>query len=102
MSFGSKLYCVRHFGQKPFVRPGWPSWPRPTGEPHTEQKRLSSATAGESISAWRGSTAGIDGTGVRPAPSREVEAPRSADASGGCRSRHAPSRTGRSRGGCSR
>src|SRR5215213_858674 len=71
-SFGSKSNGVRHLGQNPFDRPGEPSRERPTGAPHTEQKRLSSATVGGSISACRGSVIGTEGTCVRPAPSREV------------------------------
>src|SRR6185295_5570516 len=71
-SFGSKSNGVRHFGQNPFDRPGTPSRDRPTGAPQTEQKRLSSATVGGSIKAWRGSVTGTDGTWVRPAPRRDV------------------------------
>ena len=43
---GANEYGVRHFGQKPSVRPGLPSRARPTGAPHDEQKRFSSGTAG--------------------------------------------------------
>ena len=43
-SFGVNENGVRHFGQKPSVRPGRPSRERPTGAPQMEQKRLSSAT----------------------------------------------------------
>ncbi len=74
-SFGSKSNGVRHLGQKPLVRPGDPSRERPTGAWQTEQKRLSSATTGGSISAWRGSTSGIGGTSVSPAPRREILLP---------------------------
>src|SRR4029079_11102285 len=74
-SFGSKSNGVRHFGQKPFDRPGAPSRERPTCAPQTEQNRLSSGTVGGSNNAWRGSVTGTDGTWVRPAPSRDVCVP---------------------------
>ena len=65
---------MRHFGQKPSVRPGPPCRERPTGAPQAGQNRRSSGTSGLTISARSGSITGIDGTLVSPAPSR---APRS-------------------------
>ncbi len=65
---------LRQVGQKPSVRPGWPSRERPTGEPHDGQVRRSSGTIGFSSTAFAASTAGTGGMDVRPAPSR---APRS-------------------------
>ena len=41
---------------------------RPTGEPHDEQKRLSSGTDGLASTAVRGSATGAAGTFVMPAP----------------------------------
>jgi hypothetical protein len=43
---GVKENALPHFGQKPSVRPGWPSRDRPTGEPQFGQFRFSSATRG--------------------------------------------------------
>src|SRR5689334_9944381 len=67
-SFGVNEYGARHFGQKPSVRPGFPSRDRPTGEPHDEQKRFSSGTDGFASTAERGSATGAAGTFVMPAP----------------------------------
>ena len=65
---------MRQFGQKPSVRPGWPSRDRPTGDPHDGQFRRSSGTIGSFRTPPAASTAGTGGIEVRPAPSR---APRS-------------------------
>ena len=59
-----------HWGQKPSVRPGWPSMLRPIGLPHLEQVRLSSGTCGSGLIALLASTGGAGGTTVRPAPRR--------------------------------
>ena len=59
-----------HVGQKPSVRPGRPSLLRPTGPPHLEQVRLSSATSGFFMTTLAASTSGTGGIVVRPAPSR--------------------------------
>src|SRR6478672_6881079 len=67
-SLGVNEYGARHFGQKPSVRPGFPSRDRPTGEPHDEQNRFSSGTDGFSSTAERGSATGAAGTLVIPAP----------------------------------
>jgi hypothetical protein len=67
---------VRHFGQKPCVRPGLPSRLRPTGDPHEGQKRFDSGTSATVITAERGSATGVDGTDVMPAPSRPALARR--------------------------
>jgi hypothetical protein len=69
---GSKENAWRHFGQKPVVRPGCPSLPRPTGFPQLEQNRFSSGTTGSFMIALLASMAGNDGMVVRPAPSRAV------------------------------
>ena len=61
---------LRHFGQKPSVRPGWPSRERPTGDSQTGQLRRSSGTIGSFMIALEASTAGTGGIEVRPAPSR--------------------------------
>ena len=61
---------MRHFGQKPSVRPGWPSRLRPTAAPQLAQNRLSSATSGSAMMTERGSGTGADGTEVMPAPRR--------------------------------
>ena len=61
---------LRHFGQKPSVRPGWPSRERPTGDSQTGQLRRSSGTIGFFMIALEASTAGTGGIEVRPAPSR--------------------------------
>ena len=73
-SLGVKENGLRQVGQKPSVRPGWPSRERPTGDPHDGQVRRSSGTIGSLRTAPAASTAGTGGTVVRPAPSR---APRS-------------------------
>src|SRR5689334_14173473 len=65
---------VRHWAQKPSVRPGLPSRDLPTGAPHFGQNRRSSGTIGFTRMAWLGSSAGTEGIVVSPAPSR---APRS-------------------------
>src|SRR5688572_17238235 len=70
LSFGVNENLVRHFGQNPSARPGWPSRLRPTGAPQAGQKRFSSATSATAITASRGSPTGDDGTVVTPAPSR--------------------------------
>src|SRR4051794_41559313 len=51
------------------MRPGWPSRPRPTGLPHSQNRRFS-GTTGLSMTAERGSTGGAGGTVVMPAPRR--------------------------------
>ena len=61
---------MRHFGQNPSVRPGCPLRDRPTGLPQLGQLRRSSGTIGLARIALLASIAGIDGTWVRPAPSR--------------------------------
>ena len=65
---------MRQVGQKPSVRPGWPSRERPTADPHDGQVRRSSGTIGSSSTAPAASIAGTGGMEVRPAPRR---APRS-------------------------
>ena len=72
MSLGSNENACRHLAQKPVVRPGWPSLPRPTGLPQFEQNRLSSGTTGSFMIALLASMAGAGGIVVRPAPSRAV------------------------------
>ena len=97
-SFGAKEYGVRHFGQNPSVRPGLPSRDRPTGAPHVEQKRLSSATDGSASTTERGSATGAAGTFVMPAPRcwdpvrRGHQPARRAAQTGGERNRSACSR----------
>ena len=63
---------MRHLGQKPSVRPGWPSRDRPTGLPQFGQKRLSSGTCGLTMIACAASIAGLGGTvveaGAEPSP----------------------------------
>jgi hypothetical protein len=61
---------LRHFGQKPSVRPGRPSRARPTGAPQEGQDRLFSGTSGFRMITFDASTVGAGGTRVRPAPSR--------------------------------
>ena len=67
-SFGANEYGVRHFGQKPSVRPAAPSRARPTGAAHAEQNRFSSGTEGSVSTIDRGSAIGVAGTLVIPAP----------------------------------
>src|SRR6478672_1146325 len=69
-SFGVKEKAWPHAGQKPSARPGRPSLLRPTGLPHLAQLRLSSGTSGFFRTTLDGSTRGIGGMVVRPAPSR--------------------------------
>ena len=73
MSLGSNENACRHLAQKPVVRPGWPSLPRPTGLPQFEQNRLSSGTDRvlHASPCWRRSREPA-GSVVRPAPSRAV------------------------------
>ena len=73
-SLGVKEKGLRQAGQKPSVRPGWPSRERPTGDPHDGQVRRSSGTIGSLRTAPAASIAGTGGIVVRPAPRR---APRS-------------------------
>src|SRR6478609_11162362 len=73
-SLGVNEKGQRQVGQKPSVRPGWPSRERPTGDPQDGQVRRSSGTIGFSSTALAASTAGTGGMEVRPAPRR---APRS-------------------------
>ena len=70
VSLGVNENGLRHCGQNPSVRPGWPCRERPTAAPHEGQTRLSSGTCGSTISAVAASTAGCGGTVVRPAPRR--------------------------------
>ena len=69
-SLGVKENGLRQSGQKPSVRPGWPSRERPTGEPQDGQVRRSSGTIGFFMIAFAASTAGTGGIEVSPAPSR--------------------------------
>ena len=57
-----------HLRQKPSVRPGFPSRPRPTGSPQLEQNRLRSGTCGLAMIAVIGSLYGTGGTSISPAP----------------------------------
>ena len=50
------------------MRPGSPSWLRPTGAPQDAQKRFSSATSAFLRTTLRGSGTGAAGTEVMPAP----------------------------------
>ncbi|GAA1996084.1 hypothetical protein GCM10009838_71350 [Catenulispora subtropica] len=59
---------MRHLRQKPSVRPGLPSRPRPTGSPQFEQYRLFSGTCGSTMIADIGSLYGTGGTSISPAP----------------------------------
>ena len=67
-SLGVNENGVPHFGQNPSVRPGCPPRQRPTGSPHSEQNRFSSATSGLAMTTDCGSGTGADGTVVIPAP----------------------------------
>jgi hypothetical protein len=71
---GVKENGLRQVGQKPSVRPGWPSRERPTAAPQFGQVRRSSGTIGFFSTALAASTAGTAGMDVSPAPRR---APRS-------------------------
>src|SRR4051794_13990078 len=68
-SFGLKENGAPHLRQKPSLRPGWSSRPRPTGSPHRAQKRRFSATSALAMIASNGSRWGTAGTSIRPAPS---------------------------------
>src|SRR5947209_20240465 len=59
-----------HLRQKPAVRPGAPSRPRPIGSSQLEQKRRLSGTTGSAMSASAGSRDGIGGISISPAPRR--------------------------------
>ena len=61
---------VRQFGQKPSVRPGLSSRPRPTGLPQFEQNRFDSGSSATAMTAFSGSVGGSVGTVVSPAPRR--------------------------------
>ncbi len=61
---------MRQTGQKPSVRPGWPSRERPTGDPQDGHVRRSSGTIGFFMTAFEASMAGTGGIEVIPAPSR--------------------------------
>ena len=69
-SFGSNENGAPHLRQKPDVRPGAPSRPRPTGSSHRAQKRRFSGTIGLTITASAGSRKGTAGISTSPAPSR--------------------------------
>ncbi len=69
-SLGVNEKGLRQLGQKPSVRPGWPSRERPTAEPQFGQMRRSSGTIGSLSTAFAASTAGTGGMDVIPAPSR--------------------------------
>src|SRR5690242_2378553 len=68
LSLGSKEKAVRHLRQKPSVRPGLPSRPRPTGALQFEQNRFPSGTCGLTMISVIGSLAGTGGTSISPAP----------------------------------
>src|SRR5205085_1614486 len=68
-SLGSKSKRCRHWLQTPAVRPwGASARARPTGAPHCEQNRLSSATTGLARTTDAGSMTGAGGMSTRPAP----------------------------------
>src|SRR5215475_6624796 len=69
-SAGTNEYGVRSRGQKPLVRPGWPSRLRPTGSWHELQNRWLSGTTGSVSTALVGSRSGTGGIATRFAPSR--------------------------------
>src|SRR5947208_6755944 len=70
-SFGSNENGPPHLRQKPAVRPGSPSRPRPTGSLQRPQKRRLSGTIAESPStASAGSRNGTGGISTSPAPRR--------------------------------